>query len=56
MREARAELLVNSTPLEINTTPLEAGSTGRFVIEIGNLANLPLRVCVNEAIDQILFS
>ena len=33
---ARAGLLVN-------TTPLEAGWTGRLVVEIANLANLPLR-------------
>src|ERR671917_1953613 len=45
---ARAGLLVN-------TTPLEAGWTGRLVIEIANLANLPLRVYVNEGIGQILF-
>ena len=45
---ARAGLLVN-------TTPLEAGWTGRLVIELGNLANLPLRVYVNEGIGQILF-
>jgi len=37
---ARAGLLVN-------TTPLEAGWTGRLVVEIANLANLP--------IGQILF-
>ena len=46
---ARAGLLVN-------TTPLEAGWTGRLVVEIANLANLPLRVYVNEGIGQILFS
>ncbi len=45
---ARAGLLVN-------TTPLEASWTGRLVVEIGNLANLPLRVYVNEGIGQILF-
>lgn len=45
---ARAGLLVN-------TTPLEAGWSGRLVVEIGNLANLPLRVYVNEGIGQILF-
>jgi dCTP deaminase len=45
---ARAGLLVN-------TTPLEAGWTGRLVVEIANLANLPLRVYVNEGIGQILF-
>jgi dCTP deaminase len=45
---ARAGLLVN-------TTPLEAGWMGRLVVEIGNLANLPLRVYVNEGIGQILF-
>jgi intein/homing endonuclease len=45
---ARAGLLVN-------TTPLEAGWTGRLVVEISNLANLPLRVYVNEGIGQILF-
>jgi dCTP deaminase len=45
---ARAGLLVN-------TTPLEAGWRGRLVVEIGNFANLPLRVYVNEGIGQILF-
>ncbi|MER3430063.1 MAG: dCTP deaminase [Blastocatellia bacterium] len=45
---ARAGLLVN-------TTPLEAGWTGRLVVELANLANLPLRVYVNEGIGQILF-
>lgn len=45
---ARAGLLVN-------TTPLEAGWTGRLVVELGNLANLPLRVYVNEGIGQVLF-
>ncbi len=45
---ARAGLLVN-------TTPLEAGWIGRLVVEIGNFANLPLRVYVNEGIGQILF-
>ncbi len=45
---ARAGLLVN-------TTPLEAGWRGRLVIEIANLANLPLRVYVNEGIGQVLF-
>ncbi|MCA1594588.1 MAG: dCTP deaminase [Acidobacteria bacterium] len=45
---ARAGLLVN-------TTPLEAGWTGRLVIELGNLANLPLRVYVHEGIGQVLF-
>src|SRR5690606_7555849 len=44
---ARAGLLVN-------TTPLEAGWTGRLVVEIANLANLPLRVYVNEGIGQLL--
>ena len=43
------------TALLVNTTPLEAGWTGRLVVEIGNLANLPLRVYVNEGIGQILF-
>ena len=45
---ARAGLLVN-------TTPLEAGWTGRLVIELGNLADLPIRVYVNEGIGQVLF-
>ncbi len=45
---ARAGLLVN-------TTPLEAGWNGRLVVEIANLANLPLRVYVNEGIGQVLF-
>lgn len=41
--------------LIVNTTPLEAGWTGRLVIELGNLANLPLRIYVNEGIGQVLF-
>jgi dCTP deaminase len=41
--------------LIVNTTPLEAGWTGRLVVEIGNLANLPLRVYVNEGIGQVIF-
>ena len=41
--------------LLVNTTPLEAGWQGRLVIEIANLANLPLRVYVNEGIGQVLF-
>ena len=41
--------------LMLNTTPLEAGWFGRLVIELGNLANLPLRVYVNEGIGQIVF-
>lgn len=41
--------------LLINATPLEAGWTGRLVVELANLANLPLRVYVNEGIGQILF-
>lgn len=45
---ARAGLLVN-------TTPLEAGWKGRLVVELANLANLPLRVYVNEGIGQIIF-
>jgi len=45
---ARAGLLVN-------TTPLEAGWTGRLVIELGNIADLPIRVYVNEGIGQVLF-
>ena len=45
---ARAGLLVN-------TTPLEAGWTGRLVVELANLADLPLRVYVNEGIGQIVF-
>jgi dCTP deaminase len=45
---ARAGLLVN-------TTPLEAGWKGRLVIELANLANLPLRVYVNEGIAQVIF-
>lgn len=43
------------TGLLVNATPLEAGWTGRLVVEIGNFANLPLRVYVNEGIGQILF-
>jgi dCTP deaminase len=39
----------------LNTTPLEAGWTGRLVIELGNLAALPLRVYVNEGIGQVIF-
>jgi dCTP deaminase len=45
---ARAGLLVNATPLE-------AGWQGRLVIELGNLANLPLRVYMNEGIGQVIF-
>jgi len=45
---ARAGLLVN-------TTPLEAGWTGRLVVELANLAGLPLRVYVGEGIGQVLF-
>ena len=45
---ARAGLLVN-------TTPLEAGWRGRLVIELANLADLPLRVYVNEGIGQVIF-
>lgn len=45
---ARAGLLVN-------TTPLEAGWTGRLVVELANLADLPLRVYVNEGIGQVIF-
>ncbi len=41
--------------LIVNTTPLEAGWTGRLVIELGNLADLPLRVYVNEGIGQVVF-
>ncbi|HVG31555.1 MAG TPA: dCTP deaminase [Pyrinomonadaceae bacterium] len=41
--------------LIVNTTPLEAGWTGRLVIELGNLADLPLRVYVNEGIGQVIF-
>ena len=41
--------------LIVNTTPLEAGWKGRLVIELGNLADLPLRVYVNEGIGQVLF-
>jgi dCTP deaminase len=41
--------------LIVNTTPLEAGWAGRLVIELGNLAALPLRVYVNEGIGQVLF-
>src|SRR5215212_10513111 len=45
---ARAGLLVNATPLE-------AGWTGRLVVELANLADLPLRVYVNEGIGQVIF-
>lgn len=41
--------------LMVNTTPLEAGWTGRLVVELANLANLPLRVYVNEGIGQVIF-
>jgi dCTP deaminase len=41
--------------LIVNTTPLEAGWIGRLVIELGNLADLPLRVYVNEGIGQVVF-
>ncbi|CDM65764.1 dCTP deaminase [Pyrinomonas methylaliphatogenes] len=45
---ARAGLLVN-------TTPLEAGWCGRLVIELANLADLPLRVYIGEGIGQVIF-
>ncbi|MGI8654993.1 MAG: dCTP deaminase [Pyrinomonadaceae bacterium] len=41
--------------LFLNTTPLEAGWTGRLVVELANLADLPLRVYVNEGIGQVIF-
>ena len=41
--------------LIVNTTPLEAGWAGRLVIELGNLADLPLRVYVGEGIGQVIF-
>lgn len=41
--------------LFVNTTPLEAGWAGRLVLELANLANLPLRVYVHEGIAQVLF-
>jgi dCTP deaminase len=41
--------------LLVNTTPLEAGWTGRLVVELANLADLPLRVYVNEGIGQVIF-
>ena len=41
--------------LLVNTTPLEAGWMGRLVVELANLAALPLRVYVNEGIGQIVF-
>jgi dCTP deaminase len=41
--------------LIVNTTPLEAGWQGRLVIELGTLADLPLRVYVNEGIGQVVF-
>jgi len=41
--------------LLVNTTPLEAGWTGRLVVELANLAALPLRIYVNEGIGQIVF-
>lgn len=45
---ARAGLLVN-------TTPLEAGWVGRLVVELANLADLPLRIYINEGIGQVIF-
>jgi dCTP deaminase len=45
---ARAGMLVN-------TTPLEAGWCGRLVVELANLADLPLRIYVNEGIGQVVF-
>ena len=44
---ARAGLLVN-------TTPLEAGWVVRLVVELANLADLPLRIYVNEGIGQVV--
>src|SRR2546423_1846486 len=43
------------TGLLVNPTPLEPGWTGRLVVELANLADLPLRVYVNEGIGQVLF-
>jgi dCTP deaminase len=39
----------------INTTPIEPGWTGHLVVEIGNLADLPVRVYVGEGIAQCVF-
>src|SRR5947208_15049277 len=41
--------------LAVNTTPLEAGWMGRLVVELANLADLPLRIYVNEGIGQVVF-
>src|SRR5436309_3312817 len=41
--------------LMLNTTPLEAGWVGRLVVELANLADLPLRIYVNEGIGQVVF-
>src|SRR5437763_17108752 len=45
---ARAGLLVN-------TTPLAAGWGGRPVVELANLAALPLRIYVNDGIGPVVF-
>lgn len=43
------------TGLIVNTTPLEAGWQGKLVLELANVAPLPIRVYANEGIGQICF-
>jgi len=50
------QVLLGSAGLLVNTTPLEAGWVGRLVVELANLADLPLRVYVNEGIGQVVWS
>ena len=45
---ARASIL-------INVTPIEPGFIGQVVIEISSLANLPVKIYINEGIAQFLF-
>jgi dCTP deaminase len=39
----------------VNVTPIEAGFVGTVVIEIGNFANLPAKIYLDEGIAQFVF-
>lgn len=41
--------------LLVNTTPLEAGWQGKLVVELSNVAPLPIRVYADEGIGQVIF-
>jgi len=41
--------------LLVNCTPLEPGWSGRLVLELGNLTQLPIRVYAGEGIAQVMF-